>query len=684
MSRIVADSPSGAACLNLADVRRWVVGIDVGGTFTDLCAWDGEQLRRAKVPTTPGDFTRGIRAGLAELQAAAGFQIVAGSTVATNALLERRGERVAFVGSEGFADMLAIGRQNRPQLYDLFVRKPEPLVGLDDCLGLAERIGADGGVLRPLDDAASAAVLDEIERRGIRSVAVCLLFSYLNPAHEERFAALARDCGINVCCSSELLPEFREFERASTTVVNAYVGRRTSSYLTNLEAAAREAGAGDVRIMLSSGGQGSPEDAGREAVRTILSGPAGGAIAAAHAAKQIGLTQVLTYDMGGTSTDVALCDGEVGLTRDTVIDGWPIRVPQLAIHTVGHGGGSIASVDGGGALSVGPGSAGADPGPACYGRGTTATVTDANVVLGRIVGERFLGGRMRLDSDRANAAVGAIAGRLSCTSAEAARAIVDVANAGMEHALQVVSSRRGVDPADFWLVSFGGAGGLHACALAEAMKLRGVIVPPDPGILSATGMILADVVKDFSQSLLIRSGHGVDLAELRSVFGRLMDRAAAAIFRDGFDLDDCECIRSVDVRYVGQSHELTVRVESLTDIDRLAAPFHRMHEIAFGMCDAASAIEVVTARVRIIVETPKFEPRPLERSESGTEPTASRHVEVTFDEAMETAVYERTSLRAGHCIRGPALVVEDHATTLVLPRWRVDVEAAGHLRMTGE
>ncbi len=654
----------------------------MGGTFTDLCAWDGEQLRRAKVPTTPDDFTRGIRSGLAELQAAAGFQIVAGSTVATNALLERRGERVAFVGSEGFADMLLIGRQNRPRLYDLFVRKPEPLVGPGDCLGLAERIGADGGVLRPLDEAAGAAVLDEIERFGIRSIAVCLLFSYLNPAHEQRFAELARSRGLNVCCSNELLSEFREFERASTTVVNAYVERRTSAYLTNLAAAALEAGASDVRIMLSSGGQGSPDDAGREAVRTILSGPAGGAIAAAHAAKQIGLTKVLTYDMGGTSTDVALCDGEVALTSDTVIDGWPIRVPQLAIHTVGHGGGSIASVDAGGALTVGPESAGADPGPACYGRGTAATVTDANVVLGRIVGERFLGGRMRLDSDRSKAAVGAIAGRLRCSTAEAAKAIVDVANAGMEHALQVVSSRRGVDPAEFWLVSFGGAGGLHACALAEAMKLRGVIVPPDPGILSATGMILADVVKDFSQSLLVGSGHGVDLAALRAVFGRLMDRAAAAIFRDGFDLDDCECVRSVDVRYVGQSHELTVPVESLTDPDRLAAPFHRMHESVFGMSDAASAIEVVTARVRAIVGTPKFGLRPLERVSDGSEPATSKHVRVTFDVATETAVYERALLRAGQCIHGPALVVEDHATTLVLPRWRVEVEAPGHLRMT--
>jgi len=661
-------------------MRRWVVGIDVGGTFTDFCAWDGQSLRRAKTLTTPDDLTRGVAEGVAMLGVEADFVLVAGSTVATNTLLERSGARVAYVGTRGFEDVPLIGRQNRPKLYDLHVRKPRALVDSSDCFGVAERVGPGGEVIATLDEASVREVIAAIRGRGIESVAVCLLFSFLNSAHEERIAAIAGEAGLSVHCSSRILPEFREFERAATTIVNAYVAPRTGAFLAKLAETARGAGAADVRVMQSNGGQASPAEMAAQPVRTILSGPAGGAIAAAHAAKLVGVRRALTYDMGGTSTDVALCDGDVAQTSETVIDGWPVRVSQLAIHTVGQGGGSIASVDAGGALQVGPRSAGAVPGPACYGRGDEATVTDANLVLGRLVADHFLGGRMRLDVDRATRVVERIGAQLGCSSAEAAGAIVAVANAGMEHALHVVSSRRGIDPGECWLVSFGGAGGLHAAALAEAMNLRGVIVPPDPGILSATGMVLADVVKDYSLSLA-RNDAGIDLPSLRTTFGLLMDRAAEGLFRDGFDLDDAECERMIDLRYRGQAYELTVPVESLTDVSRLAGPFHRAHRERYGTADEALPVEAVTARVRAVVRTEKMRPVALVEA-GGRAAEAIRRESIVFDRAMSAGVFERGGLLAGHVIEGPAVVVEAHATTLVPPGWSARVEAMGHLRMT--
>lgn len=666
-----------------------LVGIDVGGTFTDLCAWDGRALRRAKVPTTPDDLTSGVRAGLAALGLSGPFEMVAGSTVATNTLLERRGERVAFLTTAGFADLLFIGRQNRPRLFDLRVVKPEPLVAHADCHGIGERVEADGSASTPLDEAQARAVLESIRASGINTAALCLLFSYLNPKHEERIVELGEELGVAVHRSSLLSPEFREFERASTTVINAYVAPRTATYLRSLDAAVREAGGRGLRIMQSNGGQTSAKVAAREPVRTILSGPAGGAVAAAHAATQLGRTRVLTYDMGGTSTDVALFDEGFQLATESQIDGWPIRVPMLGIHTVGKGGGSIAEVDAGGVLQVGPRSAGADPGPACYGRGEFATVTDANVVLGRLPPDRFLGGRMRLDIDAAARAFDNLAGKMNCGRIEAAQAVVAVANAGMEHALSVVSAQQGFDPAQFELVSFGGAGSLHAVALAEALGLPGVIVPMDAGIFSATGMILADVVRDFSVSLPLRGGPAgdghdrIDLRALQTVFGRLMDQAADDIFRDGYDLDDCICHRSLDLRYVGQAHELTVPVESLTDVDRLVAPFHALHAKRHGTHSPDEPVEAVTARVRTVVETPKLLPPPTPRA-SVLRATHAGERDVFFGarDPIRTPLYERDGLVAAQRVAGPALIVEDFATTLIPPDWQAEVAESGHLLLT--
>ncbi|MFO0972925.1 MAG: hydantoinase/oxoprolinase family protein [Phycisphaerae bacterium] len=655
------------------------VGVDVGGTFTDLCAWDGESWRRVKLPTTPDDYTRAIADGLERLRLPPQYSLVVGTTVATNALLERRGDRVAFVATAGFRDLLHIGRQDRPALYDWSVQKPRPLAAREDCCELSERVAADGAVLSPLSDAECDALARELAGRGVETVAVCLLFAHLNPRHELQFARAAEAAGLRICLSSAVAPEFREFERASTTVVNAFVTGPMQRFCAHLEGAARGAGAASVRIMQSSGGQAAVPHAARFPVQTVLSGPAGGAIAALRAARQAGIPRVLSYDMGGTSTDVALLDDRLPFSAQSALDGWPIRAPQIAIHTVGRGGGSIASVDLAGALAVGPESAGAIPGPACYGRGTRPTITDANLVLGRLRPDRFLGGAMRLDLQRANVALAPLAAAMGCDLAAAARSVIDVGNAGMEHALQVVSSRCGHDPADYWLLSFGGAGGLHAVALAESLGLPGVLVPPDPGILSASGMVLADSLYDAARSLPL---DGVlDLRRLQAVFGELMDLVADRLVRDGHDIDDAVCERLVDVRYVGQAHEITVPLQSQTDAVRLAAPFHAAHQRLFGTSDATEPVEVVTARVRSVVATQPIPPRPLAPA-TAVEPPVAEWAEVQFDRPQRTAIVSRDQLQAGHCVAGPAIVVEDHATLLVPPSWRARVEPEGHLRVT--
>ncbi len=679
-------------------MSRAVVGIDVGGTFTDLCLWDGRAFRRAKVPTTPDDYTRGVADGLAALVATSAgrkdhpgpaFLLTAGSTIATNTLLERRGARVALLATEGFQDLLTIGRQNRPELYALEVRKPRPLVAAEDCFGLRERVDAQGRVVLAVEPGEIDRVLAEVRSRGVESVAVCLLFSFLEPSHEIAVRERGRAMGLDVHCSNDLVPEFREFERASTTVINAYVAARSRGFLERLDRTARAAGASEVRVLQSNGGQLTAASAARQPVRTILSGPAGGAIAAGRLARRLGLERALTYDMGGTSTDVAWWEGQVAEATDAQVDGWPVRVPMLAIHTVGQGGGSIARIDEGGVLQVGPQSAAAEPGPACYGRGDEPTVTDAHVVLGRIRPEWFLGGRMALDVDRARAAMQRIADGLNCPVGSAAAAVVAVANAGMERALETVSARRGYDPAGAWLISFGGAGGLHAAALAESLDLAGVIVPVDAGIFSSTGMILADVVMDFSRSLPRRgipapgSARGsIDLPRLRGVFGELMDEAARAVIAQGFDLDDAVCERRADMRYVGQGYEITVPVESLTDERLLTAPFHAAHLRLHGIADPAAPVETVTARLRTTIAAPTVDPPRLDAAASGDPPRSTAEADVEFEAATVAPVCARETLRAGHAIDGPALIVESHATTLLPPGWRAGVEATGELRLT--
>ncbi len=661
-----------------------LVGVDIGGTFTDACAWDGRTLRTAKAPTTPGDLVRGVRDALAQLGLgeAAAFDVVQGSTVATNALLERRGARTAFITTAGFRDLLRIGRQNRPKLYDLFVRKPAAVVEPDDCFEVPERLDAEGNVLHGLDKSAVREVLREIRERGIGGVAVCLLFSFLNAEHERTVGRLAAEAGLAVSLSSEVLPEFREFERASTTAVNAYVAPLVRAYLDRLESSLGEIGARRVRVMQSNGGQIPAEAAGRFAVRTILSGPAGGVVAAFDVGRAVGCDKLIAYDMGGTSTDVTLCIGEPTWRTDSMVDGWPIRVPMLDIHTIGAGGGSIAEIDEAGVLTVGPKSAGADPGPACYGRSDVATVTDANVVLGRIPPEFFLGGRMTIDARRSAAALDRLGRRMGVDRIAAALGVVRVANANMERAIKAVSAERGHDPRSCMLVSFGGAGGLHACLLAEVLGMPGVIVPAEAGILSATGMLVADIVRDDTVS--IPRHDRVDLELLRRHFADMMEQAARDVQADGYEQDDSLLERYADVRYRGQSHELVIPVESLTDERRLIAPFHDAHRRRYGYAMEEEPVEIVTLRTRCIVSTPKpVRPRlaetdgDLDRARRGDRPV--QFAAPGGAASLPTPVYERSQLLAGDGGVGPAVIVEAHATTLVPPGWTWTTHACGHV-----
>ena len=558
------------------------IGVDTGGTFTDFVIWDGSRYSARKVRSTPHDPAQAILEGLRDLDAS---EVVHGSTVATNALLERKGARTAFLTTQGFEDLLIIGRQNRERLYDLLAPAKRQLVPPELTFGLPERILYDGSVERDLDRAALEGLTEKLRGLGVESVAVCLLHSYANAAHEKRVAEALR--GFFVSLSHEILPEYREYERASTTVVNAYVTPLMARYLDTLS---RKLGATRLRVFQSNAGSISLGAAGRSAIQTVLSGPAGGVVGAAAVANQAGFKRVISFDMGGTSTDVSLYDGKFSYTTESSLGDFPIRIAMLDIHSVGAGGGSIAYLDRAGALRVGPGSAGADPGPVCYGRGERITVTDANLLLGRIEPEKFLGGRMPLDLDRARRFMKLFAARVGASIETTAAAIVDVANSNMERAIRAVSVERGHDPRDFALLSFGGAGAQHACELAERLDVSTVIVPPHAGVLSALGMLAADCVRDYSQSVL-----GRDPAP---AFENLVRRAAAEFSDEGFS--DVLFERMIDLRYEGQSYEITVPWEQ-------RAGFDAHHRKLYGYEHPGRKVEQVTARVKATATLDKID-----------------------------------------------------------------------------
>jgi len=641
------------------------VGVDTGGTFTDFVFEQDGKIQLFKIPSTPSDPSLAIREGLDRIclkipVQLADIQVVHGTTVGTNALLQRRGAKTALITTKGFEDVLVIGRQARPELYNLNAVKPPPLVADDLRLGVAERVVASGEVLQPLDETKLSELVEQLKRAGVKSVAVSLLFSFLHPQHEEQVAKALEALGVPISISSRILPEYREYERTSTVVINAYLQPLMGRYLKRLGSNF------SLRVMQSSGGSISAEMAAVEPVRTILSGPSGGVVGALRAAHAAGLPNIITFDMGGTSTDVALCDsGAIRTTNEATVAGLPVAVSVMDIHTVGAGGGSIARVDEGGSLRVGPESAGADPGPACYGRSRLPTVTDAHVVLGHFGGGGLLGGEFKLDAGRAHEAMKALAAEISkasgkrCTVVAAAEGILSVANTNMERALRHISVERGHDPRQFALLPFGGAGGLHAVELARALRIPLVIAPQAPGALSAVGVMVADVIKDQSRTVMFRN-EPKQVARVARVFADMEHEASAVLRAEGFARGQQRHERSLAMRYRGQSFELEVRDTS----GDIGASFHRAHRERYGYAQEESEIEIVSVRVRSFGLVPKLPVTKIASSRGVVKP----HDNVTAyfgGRKLNVGVYRRDELRGGVKLKTPCIVTEYSATTLI-------------------
>ncbi len=652
-----------------------IIGVDIGGTFTDFVYFSDTGIRIYKLLSTRPDPSAAFLAGLEVLKVTSDTLVSHGTTVATNAVLEHKGARTALITTEGFRDVLAIGRQTRPGLYRLSFPKRWLPVPESLRFEVSERVAADGSILTPLDEAQTEQVLDAVVEGGAEALAVSLLFSFANPAHEHIIKKMALERGLFVSLSSEILPEYREFERTSTTVINAYVSPIMDKYIGNLEEGLRGRGNKTLWIMQSSGGIIGAAVARSEAVRTVFSGPAAGVTGAFCVASLAGYDHIITFDMGGTSTDVSLADGNIRRTTEGNIEGWPVRVPMIDIHTVGAGGGSIAWRDAGGSLRVGPESAGSDPGPACYGRGGYEfTVTDANLLLGRLAPDHFLGGRMSLDRGAAEGAASRLARTFGLSSIDLAEGVIRVTNARMEQAIRVISVERGFDPRDFILLPFGGAGPMHALEMAEVLHIPRVLVPRYPGVLSALGLVMADFVKDYSLTVM-GNMDDVTANDLAVVFDPLLAQGKADIQAEGFAETDIVLERALDLRYKGQSFELVVPIDSY-DVHAALKAFHVQHERRYGYARPGAPVELVTIRVTARGLRPRLEvPRVPQAPSPDPSMAAVGETRVRFGRVWEEAlVYERERLRPGHEITGPALIAQEDATTVVPPGWQGRVD----------
>ena len=687
-------------------------GVDTGGTFTDCVVLEQGKVKILKVFSTPEDASRGILEGVRRLaesfQPAGPLEIIHGTTVGTNSLLERRGARVALVTTEGFEDLIEIGRQARPRLYDLDARQAPPLVPRTLRFGVRERTGADGTILQRPSAAGIARLRSKLKGLRAESIAVCFLFSYLNPANERVVAQALKELQLPISVSHEILPEFREYERLATVVINAFLAPRMGEYLKRLErgvgedmrkraasskSARRESlglpycnAAGRVYVMQSSGGITTAARAAREPVRTILSGPAGGVVASTWLTRQLGISRAISFDMGGTSTDVCLIDGQPRSTHEIVLGGLPVAVPVLDVHSVGAGGGSLARLDAGGALRVGPESAGAKPGPICYSLGgAQPTVTDANLLLGRLDPDHFLGGEFQLDLRAAERGFADFLHRHSRSTGfktvpELAAGIVAVSSATMEKALRVISVERGHDPREFALICFGGGGGLHAADLARSLRLSKVVVPQNPGAFSALGILLSDVIRDSVRSVLLpvpeEGRHSSQrLAEFWHDLGKrfaILERVSRAeLQHEGFPAELARAERRLDLRYAGQSYELSVPLK--TDFCQL---FHQEHERAYGYAHAGRTMEIVNLRSRLVLRMPKPRLRPSARkAQHLTQAALLKTKAVWFGgKPLQTPIYDRAYLQPAARVRGPAVIVEYSSTTVVPPDFECHVD----------
>ncbi len=653
-----------------------LLGVDVGGTFTDAVLFDGETVHTAKLPTTPEDQSAGVIAAVEEVLGRAGAATAAvdsfahGMTVGTNALLEERGARTALIATAGFADLLEIGRQDRPELYRLCTPKPAPLVEPELRFEAAERVGPQGEI-EPLAEGEAARLADLVRGRGAESVAICLLFSYLDPAHERALAEhLRRELPeLHVSTSHEVLPRFREYERCSTTAIDAYLSPLLGRYLGRLGEAAARAGLPQPLVMRSSGGVAPAPEAARAGAWSVLSGPAGGAVGAGLLARAAGDGNALGLDMGGTSCDVCVVeDGEVRRTDSREIDGRTIQLPMVDVHTVGAGGGSIGWRDAGGALRVGPRSAGADPGPACYGRGgAEPTVTDANLLLGNLAADSTLAGGVALDPDAARSAVASLASSLGLDDLATAEGIVRVANQEMVRALRVVTVERGVDPRRFALLPFGGAGPMHAAAIAAELGIERILCPRAGGVLSALGLCASDRRRDTTRTVML-GGADLTAERIAAEVGELI-----ALLDAGLEAGEPEVV--YELRYAGQAFELPVPGTTRPDPADLAARFEDEHERRYGHRDPEG--DVVLVHIRLALVAPGPRPRPAAAPEGRLE-RLSRPVRFE-GEWVETPVL-RGEPAAGIAADGPAIFELPEATFVVPPTWRAEVDATGTIR----
>ncbi len=663
-----------------------LVGVDIGGTFTDLVVSEDGYLKIHKLLSTPANPAQAMLEGL-EIIIPGGLsalqRVSHGSTVATNAILERKGAKTALITTQGFRDLLFIGRQNRPQLYALQPQLPPPLIPRRWCYEIPERLDYTGAVLTPLDTTALDRVLDDIAEQGIESVAVCFLYSYVNAAHEQAVKQRILERSIlqewQVALSSDVLPEFREYERASTAALDAYVRPVMSRYITTLEDRLNANNNHvSLRIMKSDGGVMSAGRARQQAVQTALSGPAAGVIGAFHIAKLAGYDHIITLDIGGTSTDVAICPGAPVRRPESEIDDLPLRIRLLDIETIGAGGGSIARLDAGGALRVGPESAGSTPGPICYGRGgTNITVSDANAVLGRLDPDHFLGGSMELDLKNAQAAVDKLAADMNLSTAAAA-GIINIANVSIDRAVRRVSVARGYDPRGFTLLAFGGAGPLHACEVAERLAIPRVHIPRYPGVLCAFGLLVADVALDYSRSVLGLYSDETP-TKLNNFLTEMLVQAKTELAQEGIVESDMLFQPTVDMRYQGQAYELSVIWQSGdNDQTALVNSFHDLHEQTYGHALRGRAVEVVNLRLQAvgIVEKPQLSPEEVSNDLS----LANAHLGYKATLAGEQmALYERDSLPIGATFNGPALAFQFDSTIYIAGGWRAKVDGYRNL-----
>ncbi len=646
------------------------LGIDTGGTFTDFVLYDGKSLKIHKCLSTPEQPEKAILQGIRELNIhPEDLIIIHGSTVATNATLENKGVRTVYITNYGLADTLSIGRQTRHSLYNLQPPRHNPPVEPELCIETGGRLGATGETIEPLSDEELRTLKKKVSSLAPQAVAINLLFSFLDDTFEKRIeASLPKD--IFVSRSSFVLPQYKEYERGITTWLNASVGPIVERYIAQLS---RQLPKTQLSIMQSSGGTISAEQAGTHAVHMLLSGPAGGLAGASFVASQCNKHRLLTFDMGGTSTDVSLIDGEPKLTSEAKINDYPVAIPMVDIHTIGAGGGSIAWIDAGGMLRVGPESAGAAPGPACYNKGgTLATVTDANLVLGRLLNSAFLGGGMTLNLAKAREAIASVANSLGLSIEETAEGIIRIANEHMAQALRVISIQRGLDPRLFTLVSFGGAGGLHVCALADALDMREAIVPVHAGVLSALGMLAAPRSRQLSKTIVGKI-HTLNSKRIETEFDTLLSKGFQALEKEGIAREEISSNKTIDVRYAGQSYTVNIPWRG---IEYIQEDFNLGHKKRYGH-ELALDIELVNLRLAIKGPTPKITLKTNAKSER----THSQKKRL-YGISETVTIIDRDNLRPNTVYKGPALITETVSTTLITRNWQCTKDALGNLHLS--